>query len=184
MLTYRLTSSVTLYCVRMLTQKKRVVKVTRTLTRGTLETAQELLKKTARCKQFNGTMRERLASLARKCRHAAHRLETLEAGMYLIGCTYNFCWPHQELSTTKQYGRPCTPAIAAGLTDHIWSVCELLSYKVAPAPWIESKHARCSRKGAACDPALPKRPRGRPRKHPLPDPSLPKRPRGRPRKVA
>ena len=40
---------------------------------------------------------------------------------------YNFCWPHQELSTTKHYGRPCTPAMAAGLTDHIWSVCELLS---------------------------------------------------------
>ncbi|MFL5653757.1 MAG: hypothetical protein ACJ8CB_06220, partial [Ktedonobacteraceae bacterium] len=74
-------------------------------------------------------------------------------------------------------------AMAAGLTDHIWSVCELLSYKVAPAPWIEPKPTG-RRKGVASDPVIPKRPRGRPRKHPLPDPSLPKRPRGRPRKVA
>jgi hypothetical protein len=56
--------------------------------------------------------------------------------------------------------------MAAGLTDHVWSIRELLMYKVAPVPWVE-----------------PKKP-GRPRKHPLPDPSVPKRPRGRPRKVA
>ena len=173
------------------TKKKRVVEVTRRLTRGSKEKAQELLQKTAGWKPFNtslserfhATMRERLASLARKCRHAVHRLETLEAGMYLIGCSYNFCWPHQELSATKHYGRPCTPAMAAGLTDHLWSVYELLSYKIAPAPWSEPKQTR-RRKGAACDPALPKRPRGRPRKHPLPDPCVPKRPPGRPRKVA
>lgn len=59
-----------------------------------------------------------------------------------------------------------TPAMAAGLTDHIWSVFELLSYKVAPAPWIELKR------------------RGRPRTRPLPDPTRPKRPRGRPPKEA
>jgi len=45
-------------------------------------------------------MRERLAVLTRKCRHAARRLDALSSGMYLIGSTYNFCWPHQELHTT------------------------------------------------------------------------------------
>ncbi len=33
----------------------------------------------------SGTMRERLATLTRKCRHAAQRLQALETGMYLIG---------------------------------------------------------------------------------------------------
>ncbi len=112
------------------------------------------------------SMRERLAPLTRKCRHAAHRLEALSTGMYLIGCTYNWCFPHHELSNSKHAGFPCTPAMAAGLTDHIWSVREVLIYKVAPAPWVPPKR------------------RGRPRKHPLPDPTVPKRPRGRPRKVA
>src|SRR3989442_891960 len=100
------------------TKKKRVVEVTRKLTWGTFEKAQQLLTMTRGCKQFNtslierfnATMRERLASLTRKCRHAAQRLETLEAGMYLIGSTYNFCWPHQELSSSRRYGRLTTPA--------------------------------------------------------------------------
>ncbi len=36
---------------------------------------------TSLIERFNATMRERLASLARKCRHAAQRLETLKTGM-------------------------------------------------------------------------------------------------------
>ena len=157
-----------------------------------MEKAQKLLKMTRGCKEFNtslserfnGPLRERLASLTRKCRHAAQRLETLETGMYLIGSTSNFCWSHHELSNRKHFGYVCTPAMAAGLTDHIWSVSELLSLKVAPAPWGEPKRRGRPRKATVSDPTVPKRPRGRPRKHPLPDPTLPKRPRGRPRKVA
>lgn len=173
-------------------KQKHVVEVTRKTTLGTLEQAQKLLQatrggtelNTAFIERFNGTMRERLASLTRKCRHAAHRLETIEAGMYLIGCTYNFCFPHHELTTSKHLGYPCTPTMAAGLTTHIWSVSELLQYKAAPTPWVEPKRVRRRGKASLCDQTLPKRPRGRPRKHPLPDPNMPKRPRGRPRKVA
>ena len=174
------------------TEQKRVVEVTRRLTWGAMENAQKLLAMTVGCTQFNtslierfnGTMRERLASLARQCRHAVHRLDVLETGMYLIGCTYTFCFPHHELSKPTHFGYACTPAMAAGLTDHIWTVQEVFTYKIAPAPWVEPKPSRRSRKQAVSDPTTPKRPRGRPRKHPLPDPILPKRPRGRPRKVA
>src|SRR5437667_6987252 len=147
------------------------------MTLGTLEQANELLQaslggsvlNTAYIERFNGTMRERLATLTRKCRHAAQRLQALETGMYLIGSTYNFCCYHQELSKPLAAGVPRpqrqTPAMASGLTDHLWSLSELLRYKVAPPPWVEPKR------------------RGRPRTRPLLDPSLPKRPRGRPRKV-
>jgi len=174
------------------TKKKRVVEITRKVARGTCEKAQELLLMTKGCKEFNtsfierlnGTFRERLASLTRKCRHAAARLETLEEGMYLIGCTYNFCFPHHELSKTAHFGCPTTPAMAAKLTDHIWSMRELLMYKIAPSPFLERKPAKRSRKSLVSDPTAPKRPRGRPRTRPVPDPSLPKRPRGRPRKIA
>jgi hypothetical protein len=64
------------------------------------------------------------------------RIVALETGMYLIGCTYNFCFPHHELSKPSHVGSPCTPAMAAGLTDHIWSFCELLSYRIALLPWV------------------------------------------------
>jgi hypothetical protein len=129
------------------TEKKHVVEVTRRVTLGKEQQANELLKQsqggsvwnTAFIERLNGTVRERLAVLTRKCRHAAHRLAALESGMYLIGCTYNFCCPHHELSHARQCGSPTTPAMATGLTDHIWSVQEVLTSKVAPAPWIEPK---------------------------------------------
>ena len=127
---------------------------------------------TAFIERFNGPTRERLAALTRKCRHAAHRLNALHTGMYMVGCTYNFCWPHQELSrsapdaeTGKRTWVACTPAMASGLTDHVWSLVELMSYRIALPPSI-----------------APKR-RERPRIRPLPDPAAPKRPPGRPRKV-
>ena len=156
------------------TQKMRVVEVTRKMTHGALEQAEALLKQsrggsvlnTAFIERLNGTMRERLATLTRKCRHAARRLRAVETGMYLIGSTYNFCFPHHELSKAKHRGYPCTPAMAAGLTDHVWSIFELLCYRVAPSPWVPPKR------------------RGRPPKHSGADPTLPKRPPGRPRKVA
>lgn len=156
------------------TQNKRVVEVTRKMTRGTLDQASKLLQasrggtvlNTAFIERFNATMRERLATLTRKCRHAAHRVYPLETGMYLVGSIYNFCCPHQELSKRSTSGQQKqTPAMASGITDHLWSVLELLRYKVAPPPWV-----------------APKR-RGRPRKRPLPDPHMPKQPPGRPRKI-
>jgi hypothetical protein len=105
--------------------------------------------------RFNATMRERLAALTRRCPPASHRLEAVEWGMYLIGCTSNLCWIHQQAGST--------PAMAAGLTDYTWSVKEVLCYKVAPVPFEP-----------------PKRSRGRPRTPPQVDGPAVKAPQGRP----
>lgn len=158
------------------TKQKRVVEITRKVARGTHEKAKELLLltrggtefNTAFIERLNGTFRERLASLTRKCRHAAARMETLETGMYLIGCTYNFCFPHQELSKKAHFGCPTTPAMAAALTDHIWSIRELLMYQVVPPLCRQA------------EPPSLKRSRGRPPKRVQAAPAQPKRPRGRP----
>lgn len=174
------------------TEKMHVVEVTRKMTQGAFAQAEALLKQsqggsvlnTAFIERLNGTMRERLATLTRKCRHAPCRLRAVETGMYLIGSTYNFCFAHHELSKAKHAGYACTPAMAAGLTDHVWSIFELLCYRVAPAPWVPPKLRGRPRKHPVADLTLPKRPRGRPRTKPLPDPSQSKRPRGRPRKLA
>lgn len=37
---------------------------------------------------------------------------------------YNFCRPHQTL--TEEAEHPCTPAMRVALTEHVWSVGELL----------------------------------------------------------
>jgi IS1 family transposase len=128
------------------TAKKRVVEVIRRLAQGSLEQAKggkEL--NTAFIEHFNGTMRERLASLTRQRRHVVRRVNRLEAGMWLVGCPSNFCWPHHELSRQLAKAQACkgevliTPAMASGLTDHVWSVREVLTYRIVPTPWIAPK---------------------------------------------
>jgi hypothetical protein len=136
------------------TEKQRGVEVTRKMTLGTLAQASHLLQasrggrmlNTTLIVRLNGRMRVRLAALTRTCRHEASRLVALEAGMYLIWCSDKFCWPHQELSSRRQVGHPCTPAMASGLTDHIGSVTELVAYKLAPSPWVEPKRRGRHRK--------------------------------------
>lgn len=137
-------------------QKKRVVEVTRTMSYGSQEEAERLLQhsvggsvlNTAFIERLNATMRQRLATLTRKGRQSARRLRPLETGMYLLGTTYNFCWGHHELSKPTHEGRVVTPAMAAGLTNHMWSVSELLHYKVAPPPWVEPKRRGRRKKDA------------------------------------
>jgi IS1 family transposase len=154
------------------TEKKRVVEITRKMAHGLLEQAEKLLHRsrggmvlnTAFIERLNGTFRERLASLTRKSRHAAHRLKALEMGMYLIGCSYNFCFPHHELSKHSHRGFACTPAMAAGLTDHVWSICELLRYQIAPPLWVPPKRRGRPKKQPGSVPPLGKRPRVRLRK--------------------
>lgn len=73
------------------------------------------------------TFRARLAPLVRRTRAGAHKHCTLEAGMWLVvGSCYNLLWAHRSL------GEERTPAMAAGLTEHRWSMEELLTFAVPP----------------------------------------------------
>jgi len=137
---------------------------------------------TTSIERLNGTIRERLATLTRSRRYAARRLETLQTRMYLIGCTYNFCWTHHELSRGQDTWYACTPGMASGLTDHVWSIAELLCYRIAPPAWWNQNgegvhgHVRTlSHKAEATT--------GTPSHTTRPDLSVPKRLRGRPRKI-
>jgi transposase-like protein len=96
-----------------------------------------LVANTAYIERLNGTFRARLACLARRTRSLARQQPTLEHGMYLIGTIYNFCTFHQRLTTADQHAQ--TPAMAAGITDHRWTVHELLRYQVPPPRWQPPK---------------------------------------------
>jgi hypothetical protein len=52
---------------------------------------------TAFIERLNATFRQRLAYLVRRGRALARQRQTLEAGMYLVGCVYNFCTDHHSL---------------------------------------------------------------------------------------
>lgn len=96
---------------------------------------------TAFIERFNATFRQRLNCLVRRTRTLARKVQTLEAGMYVVGCWYNFCHPHHSLRLKLSVGRfghrwvRRTPAIAAGLTDHIWTPAELFNFRIPPTPW-------------------------------------------------
>jgi transposase-like protein len=113
---------------------------------------------TSYIERLNATFRAHLAPLVRRGRALARRQATLNAGMYLVGCAYNFCWHHDSLRLPAPPGAPHkwrerTPAMAAGLTDHRWTMSEMLHYQIPLPAW-----------------APPKR-RGRPPKQP-PTPAL------------
>ena len=99
---------------------------------------------TAYIERLNATFRGALAMLARRGRAIAHKQVALTAGMYLVGCAYNFCWHHDSLRVAAPEGaghkwEPRTPAMAAGLAEHPWTMLELLSYKVPLPPWVAPK---------------------------------------------
>ena len=74
---------------------------------------------TALIERFNGTCRSGLRRLTRKCYGFSKCLEMLQSAVSLFVGYYNFCRVHGSLK-----GR--TPAMAAGLTDHVWTIEELL----------------------------------------------------------
>lgn len=77
---------------------------------------------TAYIERLNATFRTWLPALTRRSRTPAREVRHLAAAMFWMGAVYNFCRVHTTLQGT--------PAMAADLTDHVWSVDELLRYRV------------------------------------------------------
>ena len=131
--------------------QRRVIDVERRIVAGTPVRVETLRRRsqgdgvsnTAYIERLNATFRERLAPRARRCRALARHTLTLEHGMYLVGTIYNFCTEHASLrlaaaaAGTAPFQR--TPALAAGIADHCWTVQELLSFRVPPPRWIPPK---------------------------------------------
>jgi IS1 family transposase len=90
---------------------------------------------TASMERLNATFRECLAPLARRCRALARHTLTLHERRFLVGTVSNFCTPHASLSHTQQ----TTPAMAAGITDHCWTMHALLSFHVPLPRWVPPK---------------------------------------------
>jgi transposase-like protein len=138
---YRLPKGVLLGQVIKKHSGRRLVEVVRRVVWGSVGRIGRVLRRTGTGRQINtsyierlnATFRSRLASLVRRGRSLAHKVKTLELGMYLVGCVYNLCTEHRSLRVevaegrTKWQGR--TPAMAANGTDHVWTVQELLLFK-------------------------------------------------------
>jgi len=85
---------------------------------------------TAFIERHNGTDRNRNARKVRKSYCFSKDWDMHNAMTYFTMYSYNFCWPVRTLRTQDQKGQwqPRTPAMVAGLTDHVWSLNEWLTY--------------------------------------------------------
>jgi len=134
------------------TRRRRLVRVTHRVVFGTLAAIEHVLAEygwqinTAFIERANLAIRQHVAAVGRRvstlCKHEAG----LRQQLALYHVYHNFCLPHasvrQPLSqplpthgngSAKQW-RPCTPAMAAGLTDHVWTLREVILFRVPPWP--------------------------------------------------
>jgi IS1 family transposase/transposase-like protein len=91
----------------------------------------------------NLTLRQHNRRLTRKTNGFSKELSWLEKQLWLSLAYYHLVLPHQSLrkqlpepeptrgSGSERRWQPVTPAMAAGMTKHIWTTEELLSYRVS-----------------------------------------------------
>ena len=92
----------------------------------------------------NLTQRQSNRRLTRKTNGFSKELNWFEKQLWLSLAYYHLIVPHKSLrrklktpeptrgSGSKKTWEPVTPAMAAGITDHIWGTRELLSYRIYP----------------------------------------------------
>lgn len=81
-------------------RKPKGLEVERRIVQGKMEAIERLIQETqpvsggintSYIERINATFRQHLSPLTRRSRHLARKESTLQAGMYLVGCFYNFC---------------------------------------------------------------------------------------------
>jgi hypothetical protein len=133
-------------------RRRRLVRVRHRVVFGTLEAVNAVLAplgcqiNTAFIERLNLTIRQHVAAVGRRVSTLCKSEEGLRQQLALYQTYYNFCLPHASLrqalpqpEPTKGTGsaklwQPCTPAMAAGLTDHVWTLREVLLFRVPPWP--------------------------------------------------
>ena len=85
---------------------------------------------TAFVERQNGSDRNRNGRKVRKTYCFSKDWEVHQAATYFTMYSYNFCWPVRTLRQrgSDDHWQTRTPAMAAGLTDHVWSLSEWLGY--------------------------------------------------------
>jgi len=133
-------------------RRRRLVRVQHRVVFGTLEAVQQVLAacgwqiNTAFVERINLSIRQHVAAVGRRVTTLCKGEDGLHQQLALYHIYYNFCLPHASLrlplshpeatngsGSAKQW-RSQTPAMAAGLTDHVWTLREVLLFRVPPWP--------------------------------------------------
>lgn len=131
----------------------RVVEVTTRIVYGTAEQVEAALRassvshaiNTYGVERNNLTIRQHSRRMGRKVNAFSKDPDYLEHQLTLAFAYYHFVIPHRGLRQrlrrplptngrkgSRRKWKPVTPAMAAGLTDHVWTMDELLSFRVPP----------------------------------------------------
>jgi IS1 family transposase len=133
-------------------RRRRIVGVTHRVVFGTRLAIEQVLAacgwtiNTAFIERLNLDIRQCVAAVGRRVNTLCRGKESLRDQMVLFQTYHNFVLPHASLrqplgvpeaphgtGLAKRW-RPCTPAMAAGVTDHVWTLKEVLLYRVPPWP--------------------------------------------------
>jgi hypothetical protein len=134
------------------TRRRRLVEVKRRVIFGTQAAVEQVLAacgwqiNTAFIERLNLDIRQHVAAVGRRVNTVCKAEDGVRQQLVLFQTYHNFCLPHASLrqplaqpeptngsGSAKQW-RPCTPAMAAALTDHVWSLKEVWLYRVPPWP--------------------------------------------------
>jgi IS1 family transposase len=137
-------------------RRRRLVGVTHRVVFGTRLAIEQILApcgwtiNTAFVERLNLDIRQRVAAIGRRVNTLCQGEAGLRDQLVLFQVYHNFVLPHASLRQaldepipTHRMGsarlwQPCTPAMAAGRTDHIWSLKEVLFYRVPPWPQAQT----------------------------------------------
>jgi len=133
-------------------RRRRIVGVTHRVVFGTRLAIEQTLARwgwtinTAFVERLNLDLRQRVAAIGRRVNTLCQGEAGLRDQLILFQVYHNFVVPHASLrqplpypeatngSGSAKVWRPCTPAMAAGLTDYVWTLQEVLMLRVPPWP--------------------------------------------------
>jgi IS1 family transposase len=133
-------------------RRKRVVGVKHRVVLGTKEAVAQILAaygwkiNTSMVERLNLDIRQRVAAIGRRVNTLCQGEHGLQHQLALFHAYHNFVLPHASLrqplavpesthgTGSARLWRPWTPAMAAGLTDHVWTLCEVLLFRGPPWP--------------------------------------------------
>jgi len=133
-------------------RRRRLVGVRHRVVFGTLERVTQRLAvhgwqiNTAFIERINLTIRQHVAAVGRRVITLCKGEDGIRQQLVLYHAYDNFCLPHASLrvpllqpeptngSSSAKTWRPRTPAMAARLTDHVWTLREVLRFRVPPWP--------------------------------------------------
>jgi IS1 family transposase len=133
-------------------RRRRLVEVKHRVVFGTTAAVEQVLAacgwqiNTSFIERMNLRLRQHVAAIGRRTSTLCKGEAGLRQQLALYHMDYNFCLPHASLrvplpqpeptngSGSAKRWWPCTPAMAAGLTDHVWTLREVLLFRVPPWP--------------------------------------------------